>query len=710
VSLELTNTFKVGEFVADRNLNKLTKRDHLFNDEAVPGEPALLEPIIVEPKVMEVLYYMASRPDHVITRQELMNNLWQSQVSDGAVSRVIGLLRKALGDNSEAPAYIQTVAKKGYQLIAEVKPITETVETSASKSNNLKLEMAFLLFGVLLTIGVLVDWVSKKNQPAPGLIINQPQFTQLTSESGFEYDANLSQDEKWLVYRHRENAKKPHNLFLKRLDSQQTIQLTSSDKDDRAPTFSPDKHQLVFTRKALNYCRLVILTLDDNGLPLEEKEVYQCGAFDHYSNVTWSKDGASIYFTDRASAEVPYQIHKLSLATGRVEKITSGLNNYYGDNELALSPSGNYLAFFRNKYWGNNQVYILDLQTGEERKLIELGFLAWNISWTADETHLLYSDNRNGGMLKLISVADGSVQTIYYSPQSINSPELSVSGSSIIYSTETADVDLWKVAIDSNTGVSTKQKLVASSSRVDRQPVASSDGTKLLFLSDRNGQTQLWLQDESSLSVMDSINNESRIDQYSWHPNGELAVVALSNKRVYLLDTTKNTNELVNLTDKKAAFPQFSNDGNTLYFTSDSSGDWQIWSYQLANGELKQLTLTGGYRAKPAKQTSNLFFTKYQQPGLWSFNVETQVEKKINIESERSSNFYVCSDSIIYEQDNKDTVIMSYNFNTQQKRQLMSVPDNARIKFDLVNDCQNIIYSVWENIESDVMMLRLSEK
>jgi len=232
VPSELTNDFKVGEFIANRSLNVLVREASTTS---------------IEPKVMEVLYYLAARQNQVITRQELMDNLWQSQVSDGAVSRVVGLLRKALGDNSESPEYIQTVAKKGYCLIAEVESIAAETQSSKSltaNSSTNKLTLAITtLIAITLAFIIAFNWSQEKQSTSPSLINNQPQFSQLTSEQGFEFDANLSFDDKWLIYRHRKSTQEQYNLYLKNLDDQRVTQLTSSVKDDRAPTFSPNKKQ-----------------------------------------------------------------------------------------------------------------------------------------------------------------------------------------------------------------------------------------------------------------------------------------------------------------------------------------------------------------------------------------------------------------------------------------------------------------------------------
>ena len=106
----LSKIFSVGEFTVERELNTISH----------DGKSQ-----IVEPKVMALLYYFSCHASEVISRDKLMADVWRSQVSEGAVNRVVGLLRKALSDNAESPRYIQTVAKKGYRLIADVKNIAD---------------------------------------------------------------------------------------------------------------------------------------------------------------------------------------------------------------------------------------------------------------------------------------------------------------------------------------------------------------------------------------------------------------------------------------------------------------------------------------------------------------------------------------------------------------------------------------------------------
>jgi DNA-binding winged helix-turn-helix (wHTH) protein/TolB-like protein len=75
----------------------------------------------LEPKTMSVLAYLADRPGEVVSREALLSAAWSDVVvGDDSLTQVVIKLRKALGDVPEKPAYIQTISKGGYRLIAPV--------------------------------------------------------------------------------------------------------------------------------------------------------------------------------------------------------------------------------------------------------------------------------------------------------------------------------------------------------------------------------------------------------------------------------------------------------------------------------------------------------------------------------------------------------------------------------------------------------------
>ncbi|WP_395374679.1 winged helix-turn-helix domain-containing protein [Marinicella sp. W31] len=80
------------------------------------------ESFVIEPKLMEVLCFLAQHPAEVISSDQLINNCWPNQfISDNPVHKCIALLRKSLKDDAKNPRFIKTVPKRGYTLIAPVK-------------------------------------------------------------------------------------------------------------------------------------------------------------------------------------------------------------------------------------------------------------------------------------------------------------------------------------------------------------------------------------------------------------------------------------------------------------------------------------------------------------------------------------------------------------------------------------------------------------
>jgi len=95
------------------------------------------EIVHLEPKVMEVLVYLASREGDVVTREELERDVWRGAlVGYDAVTATVIKLRKALQDNAKQPRFIVTIPKKGYQLIAPVAKIKGDSRTTTVAEQN----------------------------------------------------------------------------------------------------------------------------------------------------------------------------------------------------------------------------------------------------------------------------------------------------------------------------------------------------------------------------------------------------------------------------------------------------------------------------------------------------------------------------------------------------------------------------------------------
>jgi DNA-binding winged helix-turn-helix (wHTH) protein len=80
------------------------------------------EVLPVEPKAFRVLVFLLRNPHRLITKDELLDAVWNDcAVSENSLARSIALLRRLLGDDTREPCYIATVPTVGYRFLCDVK-------------------------------------------------------------------------------------------------------------------------------------------------------------------------------------------------------------------------------------------------------------------------------------------------------------------------------------------------------------------------------------------------------------------------------------------------------------------------------------------------------------------------------------------------------------------------------------------------------------
>jgi len=119
----------------------------------------------LEPKVMALLEYLATQPGGVISREELEASIWQGTVVGyDALAKAMNKLREALGDDKSHPAYIQTISKKGYRLIAPVRMDAPAGENQDAGKLGKPINMQWLV-GTVLIAATLALAVISLQQP-----------------------------------------------------------------------------------------------------------------------------------------------------------------------------------------------------------------------------------------------------------------------------------------------------------------------------------------------------------------------------------------------------------------------------------------------------------------------------------------------------------------------------------------------------------------
>src|SRR6266850_2409791 len=72
-------------------------------------------------KALSTLLVLVRSSGHLVEKDVLMNEVWPDEdVEEGNLAQHIFMLRKALGESTESPRYIETVPRRGYRFVAEI--------------------------------------------------------------------------------------------------------------------------------------------------------------------------------------------------------------------------------------------------------------------------------------------------------------------------------------------------------------------------------------------------------------------------------------------------------------------------------------------------------------------------------------------------------------------------------------------------------------
>src|SRR5262245_9331013 len=106
-----TVPLRIGDWKLDPTLGQLTRGTELQRLEA---------------RNLRLLVYLANRSGETVRIEELLDQVWSGVVvTQDSVYQAITALRRALGDDPKQPAYIATVPRLGYRLVARVAPWQE---------------------------------------------------------------------------------------------------------------------------------------------------------------------------------------------------------------------------------------------------------------------------------------------------------------------------------------------------------------------------------------------------------------------------------------------------------------------------------------------------------------------------------------------------------------------------------------------------------
>ena len=171
------------------------------------------------------------------------------------------------------------------------------------------------------------------------------------------------------------------------------------------------------------------------------------------------------------------------------------------------------------------------------------------------------------------------------------------------------NADIWRADGSAVVQQAAPVKLI-SSTRIDWAPDYSPDGSRIAFVSQRNGANAVWVCDSEGTSCQ-QLTHEGRATPPSWSPDGRSIVFSWildGNPDVYAIDTGDAFPRRLTDEDSQDAYPEWSRDGRWIYFSSDRSGLLEVWKVRRDGGEAMQVTTEGGGGPAVESEDSSYLF------------------------------------------------------------------------------------------------------
>jgi Tol biopolymer transport system component len=316
---------------------------------------------------------------------------------------------------------------------------------------------------------------------APGGRTTPPaaSFVRLTDLEGSETFPSLSPDGKFLLFVKSINGNA--DIYLQRVGGGNPVNLTrDSPADDTQPAFSPDGQQIAFRSEREGGGLFVMGATGESARRLSDLGF----------NPAWSPDGREIAFATEGVAgplarKLDSQLWVVSVATG--EKRLVGPDD-------AVQPSWS-PRHRRIAYWGlpagsaRRILWTVPAAGGKAVQALADDHINWNPAWSPDGRHLYFVSDRSGSMnVWRLPIDEASGRTLG-EPEPVTSSSLSVGllslardGRRIAYATDEGKANLERRRLDPATfEVAAEVSPVTQGSRTVRTAAASPDGAWIAF-------------------------------------------------------------------------------------------------------------------------------------------------------------------------------------------------------------------------------------
>jgi Tol biopolymer transport system component/DNA-binding winged helix-turn-helix (wHTH) protein len=680
------------------------------------------ESALVEPRVMDVLVCLAEHAGEVVSRDQMLDELWgDAVVVEHVLTRAVSELRRLLKDDPETPLFIETIRKRGYRLVAPVlplpgRPADQTDQPAPFEPASLPephsvppraAGRAFwrVVLPLLLLLAAALFWLVGQHRS----ISRRPVVLEalpFTTYVGDETAAAFSPEGTRIAFSWTGSRRDNADIYVKQRGAEVPLRLTTDPAYDTDPAWSPDGATVAFVRQA--GADTGIWTVPAIGGA--ERRI--CRAPSRIQGIDWSVDGRRILFSGRDSAGAPARLRALELETLELSDL-SRPPLQHEDICPRISPDGKLVAFIRQNPVGFKQICLMPSTGGKARSLTGEQLPLYGLAWRTNGKDIVFTSASAGpASLWLLSVARGSITPLIVRDEWIGSPSCPRRGAGLVYETWSCRSDIVEVSLDPERQTWGDPHPLIESTRWNGYPRISPDGRRIAFASGRSGHSEMWMCDRDGgrpvqLTALEGLSIGSGC---SWSADGGSIAYSTSPEgysAVYVQSVAGGRARRLSFEHGHEQVCDWSHDGAWIYFASDREDGWQIWKMRPDGRDRTRLTRDGGLEGRESADGRWLYFIKPEGGGVWRTSVQGGASVKFSEEPARPqrANWTVYRGGVYYfGTGERGRFLARYDLELGRVQNLGSVPGIPGSGLEVSADGGHILYSLADEMASDLVL------
>jgi Tol biopolymer transport system component/DNA-binding winged helix-turn-helix (wHTH) protein len=624
-------------------------------------------------KTLQVLLVLVSHQGRVVSREALLEWVWPDTMpTDDVLTQAITQLRKAFGDDRDAPKYLETIAKGGYRLVAPVEwilpedaqvsspervvvaPAQLLPETSATTPapaasaasaprRFTPLPWIVAVLAVVLLVGGFFlrrDDQRVADVPVAAAAATSPAaYQRITSLPGSEMFPSLSPDGSQVVYSAYSDGGKHADLMVQTTAPVPGRRITQAPpgSKDTMPAWSPDGRQIAFARLGPDDACSILLIPAVGG---DARTVTQCQS-GWESGVSWHPDGRHLVTTLMGSKSADDgAIYTIDLASGAWTRLP--YQKGAGDTDLSpvYSPDGRWIAFHRNI--SLSDLWRVPATGGKPERLTDLRTNIFSLAWAPDSKSIVFGRYLDAAVsmsridLQTRRLTDLGVPKTAY-------PSIAAAAPSLAFTVYESHAGIFSLPLEhARAGKPATPTQVLPSTGLDMVPSIAPDGRQIAFMSDRSAHLGVWwaqLGRDESLRLIEGVIPVPRYAPMWSVDSSRMLVIGRaesdpSNARKSLFELVPASGSVRRLPVPvgEPVYGEFVPGTSQILIVADrGAGRLGVTLYDQSATPWRPLASLEDVALVKVDRTRNrILFTRPSKPGLWQTDMQLEGARQIS--------------------------------------------------------------------------------